>query len=109
MKVVVLYQPMQEDFQPKFNKLNKNIFEIKGKDILIGGEIIKPEFLGILKEQAQYLSTSQLYEVYIDTLQNEAMNLSLIQSKDWEDVQFAKALWHCVFVLENMVNGLKKQ
>lgn len=89
--------------------LQKRVFEEKGGKILIGGEEIKPELLIILKEQAKYIETSQLYEIFLATLKNEASNLALIQSKDWENVLSAKMLWHCAFVIENMVATLSKK
>lgn len=98
---------MEIPAQLNFNSIEERVFtEIKGK-IYIGKEEIKPELLDILREQARYLSTSQLYEVLLATLKNEASNLALIQSKDWESVQAAKMLWHCAYVIENMVEGLK--
>lgn len=89
-----------------YNSLAKKVFEVKksGK-IIVGGEEIKPELLDVLREQARYLETSQIYELLIATLKNEAVTLPLV-SENMEQVQFAKALWHCAFILETMVNGL---
>lgn len=106
---MVYSPPIPEDSQQTYNSIATKVYESKNGKITVGGEEIKPEFLKVLREQAIYLSTSQLYELYIATLKNEASNLALIQSKNFEDVQFAKALWHTVFVIENMVNGLKNQ
>lgn len=94
---------------PNFNEIAAKVYDSKNGVVTVGGEEIKPEVLRVLREQAIYLSTSQLYELYMNTLRNESSKLALIQSKDFEDVQFAKALWHCVYVIENMVNGLKNQ
>lgn len=100
---------MNEDQLPTFSSFEDRVFtEIKGK-IYIGKEEIKPELLEVLREQARYLETSQLYEILVKTLKNESYNLALIQSKDWDNVQFAKALFHCAFVFENMVSTLKKK
>ena len=93
----------------KFSDLSKRVFEENRGSIKIGGELIKPELLDLLREQAIYLSTSQLYEILLCTLKDEAANLALIQSKDWDSVQFAKALHHTAFVLENMILKLKNK
>lgn len=100
---------MKTDSQPNFNSIAKRIFEDKKGVIYIGGEEIKPELLDILREQAKYLETSQLYEIFLATLKQESANLALIQSKDWDAVQFAKALYHCTFVIETMVESLKRK
>lgn len=100
---------MQEDQSLDWNNISDKVFtEIKG-DIYIGREKIKPELLSILKEQARYLETSQLYEVLLSTLKNEACNLALIQSQNWENVLSAKMLHHVAFVLENLVHKLKNK
>lgn len=91
-----------------FKDIESKVFtEVKGK-IYIGQEEIKPELLEVLKEQARYLSTSQLYDILNATIVNETSNLALIQSKDFDQVRFAKALHHWNFVLRNMVSRLTK-
>lgn len=94
--------------QLNYNSIEEKVFtEVNGK-IYIGREEIKPELLDILREQARYLKTSQLYEVFSNTIKNEAANLALIQSKNFEEVLSAKMLWHWNFVFENMIASLTK-
>lgn len=81
--------------------------DIKG-EILINGEKIKPEFRDILREQSKYLSTSQLFEVFNDTLTAESVELGLNQSKEWDHVLYAKALRYWLDVLNTMVIKLSK-
>lgn len=98
-----------EEQSEQFNNLAKRIFtEDKGK-IFIGGEEIKVDVLDVLREQARYLSTSQLYEILKATIINESAELALKQSKNFEQVQFAKALYHILYVLDNMILKLKKK
>lgn len=97
------------DQSVKFSSIAERVFREEKGNIYIGGELIKPEFLDLLREQARYLETSQLYEVFLATLKDEAANLALIQSKDWDSVQFAKALYHCTFIIENMIFKLKNR
>lgn len=103
---------MQEDkleMSEQFNLLAKNVFtEDKGK-VFIGGEEMKPEVLDLLREQARYLETSQLYEVFKSTIINESAELALKQSQNFEQVQFAKALYHLLYVFDNMILSLKKK
>lgn len=84
------------------------IFSEKKGEIFIGGEKIKPEFKALLKEQAKYLVTSQLFEVFNETINAEANDLALNKSTEWQHVQFAKALKYYIDVLNTMVSKLSK-
>ena len=72
--------------------------EEKGK-IYIGGEEIKPAMLDVLKGQAKFIKTSNLFEIFNATIMNEAFDLGVSQSKNWDNVLYAKALiyWNTVF------------
>lgn len=94
---------------PNFNSIEKRVFLKHKGDIYLGQELIKPETLDILREQARYLKTSQLYEVLKATITNESYSSALIQSTDFEQVIFAKALYHWVFVLDNIIENLTKR
>lgn len=91
-----------------FEKLSTRVFEVKKGTIYIGGEEIRPDVLVVLKEQARYLSTSQFYDILKSTIINESSELALKQSTKWEDVEFAKALYHIQYVLNNMITQLTK-
>lgn len=90
-------------------KLNKKkIFsEVKG-EIFIGGEKIKPELREILKEQARYISTSQLFEILNDTLNAESADMALNKSTEWNHVLGAKMLKYWIDVLNTMILKLKQ-
>ena len=92
--------------QDQSQNSDKVFKEVKG-EIFIGGEKIRPELRDILREQAKYLSTSQIYEVFNSTIKNEAFDLALNKSKDWDHVLYAKALAYWVDVMTSMVNKLK--
>jgi hypothetical protein len=77
-----------------FAGLGSRIFTVKGEDIFIGMDKV-PEPLRIkLREEAEYIVRSRLWEIFNASIVNEAANLALIQSKDWENINFAKALYH---------------
>lgn len=61
------------------------------KVITIGGYEVKNEIRELLREQADYLLRSEVYEIFEATLTNEAARLALA-SGNFEHVQFAKAL-----------------
>lgn len=99
----------QLEMSEQFNILAKRIFQDKNGKIFIGGEEITPELLDLLREQARYLETSQLYEIFKNTIINESADLALKQSQNFEHVQFAKALYHLLYVFDNMIFSLKKK
>ncbi len=86
---------------------SKRVFSKEGNDILIGGEKIKPELFKILKEQATYLETSQLWEIFNATVIQESANLALLQSKEWDHVVYAKALKYWRDIFKDMIIDLK--
>lgn len=99
---------MEDQQSPNFTSIEDKIFtEYKG-DIYIGKEKIKPDFKGVLKDQARSLVTSDLYEVFHATLLNEAYSIALDQSTNFEQVQFAKALKHVVFMVDNILIKVQK-
>ncbi len=86
--------------------LNSIFSEVKG-ELLIGGEKIKPELRNVLREQAKYLATSQLWEVFNNTAIQEANDLALKKSANWEHVLYAKALKYYVDIFSTMITKLK--
>jgi hypothetical protein len=99
---------MNSDQSPLFTSLESKIFtENKGK-IYIGKEEIKPKMKEILKSQAQIFQTSHLYEILRATIINESYDIALRQSKDFDEVKFAKALYHWQYVLDNLLSMLTK-
>ena len=92
----------------KITELEKLIFtEDKGK-IYLGGEEIQPQILQVLKEEAKYIVKSQLFEVINATVTNESFNLGIGQSKDWNNVEYAKALYYWGKVFNKIINKFSK-
>jgi hypothetical protein len=90
-----MQEKWQEDLSeisPDFSTVQKRVFtEHKGK-LYIGREEINDQFRALYKEQANYIATSQLYEVLHATILNEVFSAGISQSKDFDNVLFAKAL-----------------
>jgi hypothetical protein len=94
---------------PDFSSIEKKVFKkLKSGSLVIGGVEIHPDIRDALREQAKSLDTSQLWEILNASLANEAIDLSLIQSSNFEHVQFAKALWHYSVFMRNVVAILAK-
>ena len=91
---------------PSFTDSESRVLTFIGSTCYLGKEKINPEVLRVLKDQAENFKTTELYEFFRATVQNEASNLALIQATNWESVQFAKALWHWQHVLDNILQSL---
>ena len=98
---------LEEKQEALINLIGRIYKEENGKKY-IGGEEIKPDILSLLKDQAQYIETSQFYEILNATIINEAFNLGVLQSKDFDSVQFAKALVYANNIIKKMIKGLSK-
>lgn len=91
-----------------FSEIESRIFLKKGGVVFIGGQEITKGVRDLLKEQAKYLQTSQLWEIMNATIIDESAKLALVQSADWNHVLSAKMLYHWNHVFKNMIAGLAK-
>jgi hypothetical protein len=93
---------------PDFKTLESKVFTIAGDKVYIGRELVTQQMRDVLRDQARYLKTTNLLEILDATITNEAANLALIQSANFDHVQYAKALHHWNHVLKNMIHALAK-
>ena len=84
------------------------IFAERAGKFFIGGVEIDTQTRELLRDQAQYLQTSHLWEILDATITNESAKLALIQSTDFDQVRSAKMLYHWNHVLKNMIHLLAK-
>jgi hypothetical protein len=88
----------------QYKDIEDKIFLVdKTGKVFIGGDEVKADMLDVLRTQAYNLKSSELYEVFRATIINEAYNLALKQSANFDNVQFAKALYHWEYVLDNIL------
>lgn len=102
---------MEQKSQPSLNytEVESRVFSVeKDGSIRIGGQPIPPELRDILRGQAKFIQSSQLWEILSASTLNEAVNLALIQSKDFDHVQFAKAMWHYSLFITKSVDSIAK-
>lgn len=85
------------------------MFEERNGTIYIGGEQVKKDVRDVLREQARYIQTSNFWEIVQATVLNEAANLALVQSKEWQQVETAKMLHHWQYVFDNLLHALSKE
>ena len=92
---------------PDYSDIEVSIFSEDERGIIsIGGKKISPELRDVLRDQAKYLKTSQLWEVLSASLTNEAIQLGLLKSTNFDHVQFAKSLWHIRVFVDKVVDKL---
>ena len=91
-----------------FKDLESRVFIVFNKSLYIGGKEVPKELRSQLKEQATYIAESQLWEILNATIINEASNMSLMQSTNWEHIQTAKMLHHWGYVFRRMIEELKQ-
>lgn len=93
---------------PDFASIEKSLFrEVNGR-IFIGNEEVKDDLRGVLREQAKYIQTSQLWELMANAITNESANIALMQSTEWNHILAAKQLYHFGHVFKNMIHALAK-
>ena len=101
-----------QDQSPNFKNTEDRVFTTAGDKVYIGKELVTPQMRDILRDQARYFKTTNLFEILIMSIDNEAYNLALIQSgKSGDtkaDVDKAKMLHHWNHVLKNMIHALSK-
>lgn len=98
----------QSETLVNFKEIQKKVFEQKNGTFFIGGEEVTNELRNVLREQARYIQSSNLWEIIDATVINESAELALKQSKDMENVNTAKMLYHWAHVFRNMLYVLGK-
>jgi len=94
---------------PKFLDVESRVFTQVGKDVYIGRDRIDAALRSLLRDEAKSLQAMRLWEILNASAVNEAYNLALIQSADFDSVKFAKALKHWSFFMMNAVALLAKE
>lgn len=93
---------------PKFTDVESHVFTEHGGKVFIGKEQVTDQLRSVLRDEAAYIENSRLWEILNASITNEAYNLALIQSKDFDAVAFAKALHHWAHFIRNVVHTLGK-
>lgn len=93
---------------PSFLSLQDRVFQQAGTKVYLGGELISNEMRSALRDEAEFILRGRLWEILSASVFNEAYNMSLIQSKDWESVLDAKMLHHWGHFMRNVVTILAR-
>lgn len=94
---------------PNFTDVQNHVFEEKAGKIYVGGLEVTPDIRGILRDEAEYIQNSRLWEILNASVTNEAYTAALIQSKDFDAVLSAKMLHHWGHFMRNVIHILAKK
>lgn len=108
MKKSLKGNTLETSLEINFYSLESKVFLQKGENIYIGKQLVNNTMRSILRDQAEYIKTSNFYEILDATIINEAANLALIQSANYDHVQYAKALHYWNSIFKKMIIGLSK-
>lgn len=98
-----------EKSPPRFTDAGSRVFVKRAGTVFIGQEPVTEQLRQVLRDEAEYIQHSRLWEILNASVTNEAYSLALIQSKDFDSVQFAKALHHWAHFMRNVVHTLAKK
>ena len=87
---------------------NDRIFSIEKGKVHIGGVAASDEMLKNFKVEAERILSTILWETVEATVVAEAADLALRQSTSFEQVQFAKAMYHNMHTIKKMLLTLSK-
>lgn len=80
-----------------------------GKPVItLAGEPLTPTEQEQLKSEADYLSRSNLWRIMQETVKAKAIEKSVVQSKNWEEVLGGKMMLHNLGLLHAMVDRILK-
>ena len=94
--------------QVNFYDIANRIFREDKGTLYIGEIVMSEETRSQLRDEAQMIGRTYFWEIFSATLLNEAANISLIQSTDWNHIVTAKMLHHWVHVMRSMIKTLSK-
>ena len=95
--------------QVQSEELQTNNIYRNNKGILsIGGEKITEQMRSALKNDADYILRSRLWEILLATIENEAFTMGVHNSANWEHVLSAKQLLYWRQIFKEMLETLAK-
>lgn len=96
----------QSEALPKFSEIKAHVFREGKGTLFLGSEEITPALRSVLRDEAEYIKNSRLWEILNASVIDEAYNLALIQSKDFDHVEFAKAMKHWSVFMNTVIQKL---
>lgn len=86
--------------------MEERVLAFKAGRVFVGGEEVTEQLRGALRDQAENLATSQLWEMFNASLLHEAADMALVKSTEWDHVLAAKMLRHYQHYFQNVIHLL---
>ena len=99
----------QSEVFPKFLDIESRVFTEHKGEIYIGTDKIEATLRSLLRDEAENLQKTRLWEILNASVLNEAYNLALLQSKNFDEVVSAKMLKHWSHFMLNVIHKLAKK
>lgn len=99
----------QSERLPSFTEVQAHVFAERGGKVFIGGVEVTPQLRSTLRDEAEYLQHSRLWEILNASLTNEAYDIALRQAVDMELVNFGKSIHHVAHFIRNVIHILAKK
>lgn len=93
---------------PDFVAIRERLFRVDGNKVYIGGVEPTQQYREALRDEARAIQTSRLWEIFNATITQEASDLALRQSENWQHVMNAKMLFHWTHFMRNVLYTLSK-
>lgn len=91
-----------------YDALLRNVFTVRNGEILVGGEKLADDVRSLMRDEARFILNSELWRVLHASIINEAVDMALFQSADWDHVLSAKQLHHYAHFMRNVIHMLSK-
>ena len=99
---------MMENNDINYAELESRVFSDEKGVLRIGGEELRPEIRILLRDQAEAILRTEMFEILSATLYTEAARLAL-QSTSMEHTEFAKSLYYWNKSLTKILTRLAKK
>lgn len=95
---------------PDFREIEDRVFHVaKDGTIFVGREGLTEDIRSVLRDEAEYIKNSRLWEIVSASIEQEAIELALLQSSNFDHVLSAKQLHHFRHFVNNVIHILAKK
>jgi hypothetical protein len=86
-----------------------NVVEVTADGLKVGGKPLSKTELNELRNEVEMVKKFRLWHLLTDTAKAQAVNLGMKQSKDFDQLIFAKAMLHVVGINESVFAVLERE
>ena len=116
------YEQAREEYEDRIDRIvddryserhwlvnpNKVIYVSPSGNVYLGNEVIQKDVAQRLREEARYIDKTYLWEIFQETVKQQAIDKAVIKSTNFEHVLGGKLMIHNLGILKNIVERIKK-